>query len=204
MIPKEKIIEFVEAKTKGRDNSHGLMHMETVASIALTLNDNPLLVDWIYLVAMLHDVADHKYDKDGSITKAVTEFLVEELGTAVATRVSDVIDAISFSKEKQRGHRWYASQLGSQDWMYIRDIVSDADKLEALGPTGFERCKLYIHHKHPDMEPQLVLDNIIEHSKEKLFVLDDYIRTAKARTIAQQKTIELMRHIVSFSDSISE
>jgi HD superfamily phosphodiesterase len=96
-------------------------------------------------VAMLHDVADHKYDLDGTLEPRVRAFIAAELypgdaeGAAMAWAS---IDAVSYSKENKRGMRYFAATLGPR-WTRVRDIVSDADKLLAIGEDGLERCWHY-------------------------------------------------------------
>ncbi|GET91785.1 hypothetical protein, conserved [Leishmania tarentolae] len=61
------------------------------------------------------------------------------------------LEAISYSKEVKRGMRWFVSALSegvtaatsSSSWVAVRDYVSDADKLEAVGEEGLLRCYEY-------------------------------------------------------------
>ena len=62
--------KFVTKICADRDESHGLLHMVTVMMRAIGLlpndADNKTFV-YVPIVAMLHDVADHKYDTTGTL-----------------------------------------------------------------------------------------------------------------------------------------
>jgi len=77
---------------------------------------------------------------------------------------------ISFSAEKKNGMRYFEEILGP-DWSLIRDIVSDADKLEALGNIGIERCHKYTCETHPDLPEEEIIKLMHTHAEEKLFKL---------------------------------
>ena len=117
----------------------------------------------ICLVAMLHDVDDHKYDLDGTLTAKVESFVRDtcdqfDNGTLchpapgadspVVLSYQDIMNAIhsvSYSKEKKQGMRWFTPEkqpdfFSTREWVYVRDVVSDADKLLAIGLFGLERC----------------------------------------------------------------
>lgn len=185
---------FVREVCCGRDASHGLSHMEKVTEHALlvySLRDpreetRSASFDLyrIILVGMLHDVADHKYDRDGSLEGKVDAFVAAEserlvglanarlantadaaaapaLGTSeapmlladtaaatavlshgpsrIAGWIRSALKAVSYSAEEQRGRRWFEQELPA-DWCFVRDCVSDADKLEAIGSAGLLRC----------------------------------------------------------------
>ena len=95
--------------------------------------------------------------------------------------VIDIIENISYSKEI-RGQRKNVHQP------YL-DIISDADRLEAIGEVGITRCIAYtkaIHGRVPS--------DVVTHCHEKLLRLykDGFIRTKTAREMAEplHKVIE--------------
>ena len=91
----------------------------------------------------------HEYFDDHKFDDHVAQADFKELSaTMLPTLAEDpneramfeaAIDAISFSKEKKRGTLWWSENLDAR-WLEWRDVVSDADKLEALGVIGFNRC----------------------------------------------------------------
>ncbi|KPI87805.1 hypothetical protein ABL78_3104 [Leptomonas seymouri] len=141
---------FVSRVCAGRDPSHGLAHMRKVTEQAILLYlmgttastthaERAGMLYRIILVGMLHDVADHKYDNDGTLFQQVEAFVEAEaamLLTLVSKRDSEVfytplpcsasagdgvdqvkrlllaaLDAISYSKENKRGMRWFVPML---------------------------------------------------------------------------------------------
>ena len=78
----EFLSNYVQNICRGRDESHGHSHMEKVANTATYIvnkdfKDHPdylkILKDSL-IVAWLHDVSDHKYDKDGTLDERLDEF----------------------------------------------------------------------------------------------------------------------------------
>ncbi|KAK7198852.1 hypothetical protein NESM_000851400 [Novymonas esmeraldas] len=140
---------FVAAACAGRDASHGLAHMRQVTEQAILLylmdasssvapGERSGMLYRLILVGMLHDVADHKYDVDGTLHHRVSAFIAAEAAALVA-HATDAdpstfsiplpgghtseqeagvarllltsLDAISYSKEVKRGMRWFVSAL---------------------------------------------------------------------------------------------
>jgi phage tail protein X len=195
----DRCATFVARVCAGRDASHGLAHMRKVTeqAVLLCFMDMPAsttnaeragMLYRILLVGMLHDVADHKYDHDGTLFQQVDAFVEAEAATLLShladaqqtdlhiplpCRASDgdavarvkqllltSLEAISYSKENKRGKRWFVPLLSCTEeekenpssstssaapcsWVAVRDYVSDADKLEAIGAEGLLRCYEY-------------------------------------------------------------
>lgn len=200
----EKVLEFVKDTCKGRDESHGLSHMIAVAETAkkiLPTSASVELSENVRLVALLHDVADKKYDTDGTLQQRVDEF-IRLVRPVDFLQIRIAISAISFSTEKSRGKRWYVNLL-SPEWLQVRDIVSDADKIQALGRVGFQRCYEYTQIKNLGLSESQILDKVFDHCNDKLFHLErEYIGTLKGKDLAKKETFNLMRSMVSFSDKI--
>lgn len=225
-----KLSSFVYEVCEGRDESHGYDHMEKVAINSVKIfnelynvnydnydNYNDLIehkLKLVIIVAWLHDVNDHKYvnENNNDIKKLMVSFLrtlypdnYKNNDNQKFKIIFDIIDRISFSKEKK-----IRDKDGYYDWLNvlgeigleIRDIVSDADKLEALGKIGFGRCKMYTEEiyfkKYNKKIPYNILkENIIKHSHEKLLLLkDEYIRTDIGKKMAQplhEQLLECLR-----------
>ena len=77
----------------------------------------------------------------------------------------------------------------------IRNIVSDSDKIEALGIEGIHRMILYSIHKFDKISSKIIINDIKQLCKNKLYILvsDNYIRTDLGRKIASQKLEELKK-----------
>lgn len=207
--------EFVAGICASRPATHGLPHMEHVTHLSLLIASLEGTADVIpsgkecflrdvVIVAMLHDVADHKYDSDGNLETNVRRFLVDQAyagDAAVAARAWEAIEAISYSKEKKRGNRWFESSLDGH-WLAVRNTVSDADKLLAIGEDGLARCwafqfEMYHMRKARDpstLEPtaQSLTSDVVQHCHDKLLhLMDDYMMTGAGRFLAAPKQAEM-------------
>ena len=85
--------------------------------------------------------------------------------------------------------------LLSPNIVNIRNIVSDSDKIEALGIEGINRMILYSIHKFDKITAKTIIDDIKQLCKNKLYILvsENYIRTDLGRKIASQKLEELKK-----------
>lgn len=201
-----QLSEFVANVCCDRDDSHGHKHMETVAVNALKIFDKERqkiseydvdkLERYIIITAWLHDVADHKYDKDNRLKIVVSEFTKSVVDSEDDVElILNIIDHISYSKENRAlilGSGTpidFRSVLGGFGEI-VRNIVSDADKLEALGKIGFDRCVDFTKHSYKekygvDISYDALKNNVIAHSHEKLLRLkDEFIRTEYGKQLA--------------------
>lgn len=200
----------------GRPATHGLAHMEQVTQLSLliaSMERSAAPTPDVVLVAMLHDVADHKYDRDGTLEAQVKDAIAAlvaddfpddaKAAAAAATHAWNTIDAISYSKEKKRGMRYFEATLPKQ-WVAIRDIVSDADKLLAIGEDGVRRCwefQLEMHEGRvargePGLvapTPASVTKDVVQHAHDKLLRLkDEFMVTPSGKYLAEPKHDEMV------------
>lgn len=186
-----RTLEFVRACCAGRPVSHGLAHMVEVAEVAraLVVADGralPLLHD-VNLAALLHDVADHKYASPDNDLAAQVAAFAQELGKAWLV---DVTEAVSFSKESRRGLGWYRSSLTPEQCL-VRDYVSDADKLLALGAEGVQRMQEYSLEIDPGMSEPTSFRRCFEHCHDKLYLLPGFLHSPTARIAARDRVDQL-------------
>lgn len=141
---------FVTNFCEGRDESHGMLHMKLVADrsieICNELKSDQWTRDAVCIVAWLHDVLDHKYFVSEKQKENVKNFII-----SLKWNPNDVLsatEAVSFSKEKKYGMRYFEKIL-EKKWIVVRDIVSDADKEDAIGINGVNRCYIYEKHINP-------------------------------------------------------
>jgi len=186
----QELSKFVYETTKGRNESHGHSHMETVAQNAKTIMINMDIskdqYKWALIVAWLHDVADHKYDKDGTLQTKLVKFIDSiEPDPIIAKYLVQCVDMVSFSNETKGGYKYYEKIL-PDEWVVVRNIASDSDKLEALGLIGIERCMQYAQEKSEEkLSDEQLLEYVWDHSQEKLLHLAKrYIHTEKGRILA--------------------
>ena len=195
---------FVKTICKDRDESHGFEHMVTVANTSkyiyenLILNKDDEILKIIMAVAYLHDVYDHKYDPEGKLIPQIKSFLGKYFNKNDndIELILNIIDRISFSKEDKlikAGISSYWTDVLDSKAMFIRDIVSDADKLDAIGKIGIFRCKIYSESKYPELSPKQINEKIIEHANEKLLRLkDEFIRTSVGKKLAEPLHEEML------------
>ena len=187
--------EFVQTICAGRSDTHGHAHMKAVAETSSYLlfadffdKDGSMMLDTI-TAAWLHDVADHKYDHDGTLEQRLDEF-----GTANIpnyAEIKQVIKYVSYSTEEKAiasGTPLNFKQILGDYYSNIRDIVSDADKLESIGVKGMERSLTYNTDTNPTFTHAQVIAEVRKIYDEKLVKLaTQFIRTPTARAIAQKE-----------------
>lgn len=173
------LMDFVIQHTNTFDTSHDVNHAIAVYENALDIaeHDYPLIDKKILMYAcLLHDVCDHKYKH--SVTKQErNDFIYKQLNNPRHSQcVIDVIENISYSQEV-KGNR---KTLEYPDCIY-QDIVSDADKLEAIGQIGLDRCIAFTVARGGK-----VPDEVVEHCHEKLLKLKDgFIKTKRGKELAE-------------------
>ena len=78
----------------------------------------------------------------------------------------------------------------------FRDIVSDADKLDAIGYAGIERCRDFSKYRAPNASCEEIEENVVEHMHDKLLkLLDQYIRTDSAKIIGKPLQKEMLDYL---------
>jgi hypothetical protein len=194
-----KLSDFVQTICAGRSDTHGHAHMKAVAETSSYIvfvdfydKDGSMMLDTI-TAAWLHDVADHKYDYDGTLEQRLDEF-----GTANIPNYADlkkVIKYVSYSTEHKAllaGTPLDFKQILGDYYSNIRDIVSDADKLESIGVKGMERSLTYNTDTNPTFTRTQVIAEVRKIYDEKLVKLaTQFIRTSTARAIATRRHKEM-------------
>lgn len=195
----DRVEKFVRESTSPFDASHDYSHAVEVTELALKIADAMDLScadqRLVYLASMVHDVVDHKY-KDKSISEDERDWFVRAVVSCNdAELVVDIVDNISFSKEKKNR---CLPDLGKRGNM-LRNIVSDADKLTALGLKGIERCKEYTKMIKPGQTNHYYKMHVISHCHEKLLGLSDYIYTDEGKRLAAPLQQELADWVIDNS-----
>jgi uncharacterized protein len=197
--------DFVQKTCADRDESHGHAHMEAVAETSLDLIERDfrdrrhyhhLKVDAMN-AAWLHDIADPKYDKDGTLEQRLDEFGNKHIHNY--KDIKKVIQHVSYSSENKAilaGTPLDYDALLTPYYALVRHIVSDADKLEALGKIGVTRALTYTRDANPTYTEAQVIADVRKHADEKLLRLaTEFIRTPTAKRIAAQKHAEMIAEL---------
>jgi HD superfamily phosphodiesterase len=197
--------EFVEKTCAGRDESHGYDHMKAVATMSRALINRDftnrrqyrhLILD-ATTTAWLHDIADHKYDHDGKLQQTLDDFGYKHISNY--DQLKKVIKHVSYSSENKAilegAPRDYDTLL-TPYYALVRHIVSDADKLEAIGQIGIKRALEYTRYANPIYTEEQVVADVCKHAHEKLLRLaTEFIRTPTACIIARQRHEEMAQWI---------
>jgi len=200
-----KLSDFVQTICTGRSDTHGHAHMKAVAETASYLlfvdfhdKDGSMMLDTI-TAAWLHDIADHKYDYDGTLEQRLDEF-----GTANISNYADikqVIKYVSYSTENKAilaGTPLDFKQILGDYYSNVRDIVSDADKLESIGKKGITRSLAYNRETNPTYTDAQVIAEVRKIVDEKLIKLaTQFIRTPTGCAIAQKEHEEMLVELQS-------
>ena len=141
--------------TPGRDGSHAIEHFRRVKNYVTQIversqsdlagidtehfDSRKILV----ASALLHDVFDHKYSSAEEAEKGMSQmcsFLRDEqkFSESEVDAVITICKNVSYSKEKKG-----LLEKMEHPVSLLRDIVSDGDKLDAIGLAGIERCRMY-------------------------------------------------------------
>lgn len=191
-IPKY-LIDFVTESTKIFDDSHNVCHAlavtktchEIMQSLGPTYDEH-----FISMVAMLHDVCDHKYPE--SIKRSeLTDFIRLHLSDEQTHFANLIIDNVSYSKEA-KGLR----EILPEPYNTYLTALSDADRLEAIGKIGIERCETFTR-EHGGKVP----DDVVKHCHEKLLRLlpENFIKTPYARSLAEPLHKEIVDYVAANS-----
>lgn len=186
---------FVRTICAGRDPSHGHEHMQSVATtskyiVQTEFYQHPYFWDLLtntIIVAWLHDVADHKYDSPtANLEKQMDDFGFSNFSNY--SYLKKAIKLISYSSENRAilaGNPIDYDNILTPEYALVRHIVSDADKLEAIGEIGIKRCEEYTIHVNPTLSPDEISEHIYNHAIEKLLRLKyEFIRTKTGKRLA--------------------
>ena len=212
-IDYEKYYKTIEKYYSGRDYSHGWEHVTKVCENALLICkyeniscERDIII--IILASLGHDIWDHKYVSEYFIDEIKRCFDNDmlEMGILAADRelIIRIIDNISFSKEfimRQNGKEFDLEVPEER----LRNIVSDADKLEALGVICIQRMIEYDIHIKNTHNIQAHFNHIKSHFQNKLSILIDekYIKTQTGIRLAKPLMTQ-MKDIIDNDKTLEE
>ena len=184
-----------------------IVAIEIANSYELNQNDYKIII----ISSLLHDSYDHKYvKKPDRIKYRINQDLKRLNCTKQEIKlIHNIIEDISFSKEKKKRDlktpKKQINTFTNKHYQLLRDIVSDADKYEAIGDSAIIRMIQYMNNHNDKSELKKYtskwydnhIKHIKEHSEEKLFILitNNYIRTKYGRKIAKKKEYNLRKLI---------
>lgn len=191
----DSTILFVKEKLQNAEGGHDWFHIERVYKNALLIaNDEVCDVQIVKLGALLHDIADSKFNNGDELVgpKVAREFLeLQKVPEDVIDHVIKIIGNISF-KGGNFEKKFDSIEL---------QIVQDADRLDAIGAIGIARTFNYGGFKNrqlynPNIAPNLKMSKeeykkneapTLNHFYEKLLLLKDKMNTQTGKEIAQER-----------------
>lgn len=191
----DNTILFVKNKLQNAEAGHDWFHIERVYRNSLLIaNEEECDLEVVKLAALLHDIADSKFNNgDESIgPKTARTFLEKEnIPQETINHVVAIIENISF-KGGNFEKKFTSKEL---------EIVQDADRLDSIGAIGIARTFNYGGFKNrqlynPEIAPQLKMTKeeyknseapTINHFYEKLLLLKDKMNTETGKKIAQER-----------------
>jgi uncharacterized protein len=202
----DKLDIFVSHVCDGRDETHGRNHMWKISRLAMYIAINEgyskkYMLEDILIVGWLHDVADHKYCEGTDLELKLDEFLNNFKNGKL---YRDIIDRISYSKEVKYGNKDWQKIIGI-DGLIVRNIVSDADKIDAIGENGVRRCIEYGFHKYKEATDKEMIKRVRDHAEEKLLLLKDkFIRTQTGKDLAKVEHDIMVEILYRLDDFFTE
>ena len=170
---KEKIInkveEFVKECSKTNEPGHDFNHIQRVRKLAIFLAKDCKIDTFIVeLLALLHDVEDHKLNNKNSVSSFLSTLDMDE---DIKDKLLYILPRLSFSK--------YPTL--PSNFPIEGKIVSDADRLDAIGAIGVARAFSY------GGAHQRSFEDTLKHFDEKLIVLDQYLYLEKSKELARKR-----------------
>ena len=193
MSAESKIIDFVQKNLSGsKKGAHTLDHIKRVYALSMQIADGLSISSRVVqAAALLHDVGRPKESETGVshsiLSGEMSESLLQDLGYS-ETEIEQIIDAI-------QTHRF---SEGIEPNSLEGKILSDADKLDAIGTVGIYRAIAQAEVKGRGMS------GFLHHADEKLLKLKDLMYTDKGKQLAIERHEVLQRFVDELREEIAE
>jgi uncharacterized protein len=187
--PEKKLDSFVR-QTIGSSpqGAHAYDHTQRVYALAKTIaSEIGANLRIVGAAALLHDVGRAREEETGISHAVLSGEMSREILHKTGyteTEVRQIVEAI-------RTHR-YSENLAPTS--IEGEILSDADKLDAIGAIGIFRgiAQAAVDNRGPD--------GFLKHADEKLLKLHDLMYTEKAKSLARQRHAFLSEFISRLRD----
>ncbi|KAF3919167.1 hypothetical protein ABW21_db0209475 [Orbilia brochopaga] len=182
---------FVKSYMSRYDSSHDFSHVLRVLHLALHVAQTEQKTSGapaydstvVSLAALLHDVGDKKYVREGEENdeNPVKTFLLsrgasEQLSEVVQT----IVNGVSYSKEVKDPQKVLSL---IQEYPELA-VVQDADRLDAIGAVGIGRTFTFAGAKGSG---GLGMENVLKHFEEKLLRLGGLMKTKTGQDMAERR-----------------
>ena len=166
--------EYAKECSKNNEPGHDFSHIQRVRNMAVYLaKECKLPTFFVEMLALLHDVEDHKLNNGHSVKEFLATLDMKEFDKEIILRI---LPFLSYSK--------YPTL--PKECPLVGKIVSDADRLDAIGAIGVARAFSYGgSHQRSFIET-------LKHFDEKLLTLDEHLYLKQSKEIAK-KRIEFLK-----------
>lgn len=189
---KKFVLQELGDDYSGHDYFHAIRVFNNAKKILSKTTDDNVNDKIVLLSTLLHDCVDHKLFGENKINEQIAKIkklLVEDYSSFEIKEIIDIIQSISYSKNIK------LDNINAQ-------IVSDADRLDAIGAIGIIRTIEYGASKKRKFDDKT--DNCtINHFYEKLLKLKDLMYTAEAKKIAIKRHKFLEMFLKEYYDEIN-
>lgn len=205
----QKTVELVK-KHFLHDSAHDWYHIERVWKMAKKLAKGESVHQFVLeMGALLHDVDDYKYKKEGESELAHTVVILDGFSISDSDK-ADILDIVSHVSFKGAA---VATKQSSREGQ----IVQDADRLDGMGAIAIARTFAYNGSKgtpiyDPNQPPRKNLtfteykkgSTAINHFYEKLLLLKDRLNTPQAKKIAEKRHVFMKQYLKEFFRELQE
>ncbi len=170
-----------------REGTHGFSHVERVFNLCIHIGkEEGADLEVLALASLLHDVARPlesagKVEDHAAEGARIARHFLRSLGYP-----EEKVEAVARAIEAHRFSR------GPEPETLEARILSDADKLDAIGAVGIARVFMYSGEHGRSIEDSLA------HFEEKILKLRDLMYTETARRLAEERhrfTVEFIERI---------
>jgi uncharacterized protein len=200
----DRALEFVKESFANEFSGHDYFHTLRVFNLATRIaEEEGADIETVQLVALLHDVDDHKLSPDTSESKANARRFLKENGID-EKKIDEICTMI--------GDISFAGSDSVTPTTIEGKCAQDADRLDAIGAIGIARAFAYggSHQRlmyDPEQKPIMDMgreeyynrkSTTVNHFYEKLFKLKDMMNTRSARRIADERNEYMQQYIDRF------
>jgi uncharacterized protein len=172
----ERLDSFArEHMSKSNVGAHAYDHVKRVYNIAVRLGqESQADMRVLGAAALLHDVG-RAYEKEKRVSHSI---LSGEMSVDILREVGYTEEEVEKVKNAIRTHRF---SEGLTPTSLEGEILSDADKLDAIGAIGITRAIAQATSRGDGIEA------FLEHADEKLLKLHEMMHTAEAKKLAKTR-----------------
>lgn len=187
------VAQFVQQYMSQNDASHNFEHIQRVVGLANHIYAHSpdafrsrLDARTVTLAALLHDVGDRKYRKEGEDPRTAVLHLLRRLGAGedLSHRVQTICGGVSYSSEL-RDPGGVQRLLATHPELAV---VQDADRLDSIGAIGLGRCFTFGGARTDSVS----MEEAMEQVETRLLRVGDMMKTEVGRRLAKERSGRLM------------